>query len=284
MRADQLYRFSGDKVRIWRVILRGKMASLYQYLERLRQWAANCSASKEDVLTQGGAQMVAMSESEDILGQDPEDGDRRWAKREYKRCFHRHEFLKVFLDISVAVFLLTLLIEMSSNGFFVTWTVAQAIIIPPLLYVVCKSFWSAEVNHNGYCSSPLGRWLMCGTSSVLSRTLFDCPSRPLCAHQTICLSDVCLSWRSMFWCILSTLWVSIFIRGEPLRRLTGFEMFLKMLWSRTCSFMMFHHEYTINLQEIPSQSSQISTPQVMKGMLKFMTLLTGQVLPWCLPC
>jgi hypothetical protein len=71
MRADQLYGFSGDEVRIQRVILRGRMASLYQYSERLRQRAADRSASEEDMLAQGAAQMAAMSESEDILGQDP---------------------------------------------------------------------------------------------------------------------------------------------------------------------------------------------------------------------
>ncbi|KAJ7319142.1 hypothetical protein DFH08DRAFT_819562 [Mycena albidolilacea] len=58
MRADQLYGFSGDKVRIWRAILRGKMASLYQYSERLRQRAANRSASEDDALAQGAAQMA----------------------------------------------------------------------------------------------------------------------------------------------------------------------------------------------------------------------------------
>jgi hypothetical protein len=41
--------------------------------------------------------------------------------------------------------------------------------------------------------------------------------------------------------------------------------------------MMFHHEYTINCQEIPSQSSRISTPQVVKGMLKFVTLPSHSV-------
>ncbi|KAJ7337615.1 hypothetical protein DFH08DRAFT_812938 [Mycena albidolilacea] len=71
MRADQLYGFSRDEVQIRRVILRGKMASLYQYSERLWQQAADCSASEEDALAQGVAQMVAMPESEDILGQDP---------------------------------------------------------------------------------------------------------------------------------------------------------------------------------------------------------------------
>jgi hypothetical protein len=34
---------------------------------------------------------------------------------------------------------------MSSSRFFVTWTVAQAIVIPPLLYVVLDNFQSAEV-------------------------------------------------------------------------------------------------------------------------------------------
>jgi hypothetical protein len=71
MRADQLYGFSGDEVRIRQVILRGKIASLYQYSERIRQRAADRSASKEDALAQGAAQMVAMSEGEDISGRDP---------------------------------------------------------------------------------------------------------------------------------------------------------------------------------------------------------------------
>jgi hypothetical protein len=66
-----LYRFSGDEVWIQRVILRGKMASLYQYLERLRQRVADRSASEEDTLAQGAAQIAAMSEGEDISGQDP---------------------------------------------------------------------------------------------------------------------------------------------------------------------------------------------------------------------
>ncbi|KAJ7863040.1 hypothetical protein B0H14DRAFT_3444250 [Mycena olivaceomarginata] len=111
MRADQLYGFSGDEVRIRRVILRGKMASLYQYSERLQQRAADCSASEDDALAQGAAQMAGMSESEDISGQDP---------------------------------------------FFVTRTVAQAIVIPPLLYVVLDNFRSAEVNRDDYCGSPQG--------------------------------------------------------------------------------------------------------------------------------
>ncbi|KAJ7760194.1 hypothetical protein B0H14DRAFT_3511153 [Mycena olivaceomarginata] len=45
---------------------------------------------------------------------------------------------------------------MSSSGFFVTQTVAQAIVIPPLLYVVLDSFQSTEVNRDNYCGSPLG--------------------------------------------------------------------------------------------------------------------------------
>jgi hypothetical protein len=71
MRADQLYGFSGDEVRIRRVILRGKMASLYKYSKRLRQRVADRSASEEDTLAQGTAQIAAMSEGEDISGQDP---------------------------------------------------------------------------------------------------------------------------------------------------------------------------------------------------------------------
>ncbi|KAJ7813991.1 hypothetical protein B0H14DRAFT_3477383 [Mycena olivaceomarginata] len=64
MRADQLYGFSGDEVRIRRVILRGKMASLFQYSERLRQRAADRTASKDDACAQAAAQMAALSEGE----------------------------------------------------------------------------------------------------------------------------------------------------------------------------------------------------------------------------
>ncbi|KAJ7840559.1 hypothetical protein B0H14DRAFT_2587430 [Mycena olivaceomarginata] len=45
---------------------------------------------------------------------------------------------------------------MSSSRFFVTRTVAQAIVIPPLLYVVLDNFRSAEVNRDNYCGSPQG--------------------------------------------------------------------------------------------------------------------------------
>lgn len=45
---------------------------------------------------------------------------------------------------------------MSSSRFFVTRTVAQAIVIPPLLYVVLDNFRSAEVNRDDYCGSPQG--------------------------------------------------------------------------------------------------------------------------------
>ncbi|KAJ7693517.1 hypothetical protein B0H14DRAFT_3531083 [Mycena olivaceomarginata] len=64
MRADQLYGFSGDEVRIRRVILRGKMASLFQYSERLRQRAADRTASEDDACAQAAAQMAALSEGE----------------------------------------------------------------------------------------------------------------------------------------------------------------------------------------------------------------------------
>jgi hypothetical protein len=64
MQADHLYRFSRDEVQIQWVFLRGKMASLYQYSERLRQGAANCTASEEDAYVQATAQMAAMSEGE----------------------------------------------------------------------------------------------------------------------------------------------------------------------------------------------------------------------------
>ncbi|KAJ7803364.1 hypothetical protein B0H14DRAFT_3487407 [Mycena olivaceomarginata] len=69
MRADQLYGFSGDEVRIHRVILRGKMASLFQYSERLRQWAADCTASEDDACAQAAAQMAALSEGEVVYVQ-----------------------------------------------------------------------------------------------------------------------------------------------------------------------------------------------------------------------
>ncbi|KAJ7711080.1 hypothetical protein B0H14DRAFT_2645935 [Mycena olivaceomarginata] len=45
---------------------------------------------------------------------------------------------------------------MSSSRFFVIRTVAQAIVIPPLLYVVLDNFRSAEVNRDNYCGSPQG--------------------------------------------------------------------------------------------------------------------------------
>jgi hypothetical protein len=45
--------------------------SLYQYLERLWQRAADHSASKEDACTQVAVQMAAMSEGEVISGQGP---------------------------------------------------------------------------------------------------------------------------------------------------------------------------------------------------------------------
>jgi hypothetical protein len=47
------------------------MASLYQYSERLQQRAADRSASEDDTLAQGAAQMAGMSKSEDISGHDP---------------------------------------------------------------------------------------------------------------------------------------------------------------------------------------------------------------------
>ncbi|KAJ7789126.1 hypothetical protein B0H14DRAFT_3503356 [Mycena olivaceomarginata] len=45
---------------------------------------------------------------------------------------------------------------MSNNGFIAARTVAQAIVIPPLLFVLLESFRSAEVNCDDYCGSPLG--------------------------------------------------------------------------------------------------------------------------------
>jgi hypothetical protein len=45
---------------------------------------------------------------------------------------------------------------MSSSRFFVTRTVAQAIVIPPLLYVVLDNFRSTEVNRDDYCGEPQG--------------------------------------------------------------------------------------------------------------------------------
>jgi hypothetical protein len=45
---------------------------------------------------------------------------------------------------------------MSSSRFFVPWTVAQAIVIPLLLYIVLDNFRSAEVNRDDYCSPPQG--------------------------------------------------------------------------------------------------------------------------------
>jgi hypothetical protein len=45
---------------------------------------------------------------------------------------------------------------MPSSRFFVTRTVAQAIVIPPLLYVVLDNFRSAEVNRDDYCGSLQG--------------------------------------------------------------------------------------------------------------------------------
>ncbi|KAJ7803721.1 hypothetical protein B0H14DRAFT_3487081 [Mycena olivaceomarginata] len=116
MRADQLYGFSGDEVRIRRVILRGKMASLFQYSERLQQRAADRTASEDDACAQAAAQMAALSEGADTSGGDP----------------------------------------MLSHGFIAPRTVAQAVAIPPLLFVLLENFRSAEVNRDDYCGLPLG--------------------------------------------------------------------------------------------------------------------------------
>jgi hypothetical protein len=45
---------------------------------------------------------------------------------------------------------------MSSSRFFVTQTMAQAIVIPSLRYIVLDNFRSAEVNCDDYCGSPQG--------------------------------------------------------------------------------------------------------------------------------
>lgn len=63
MRADHLYGFAGDELRIRRAILRGKMASLYQYSERLRLRAAD-RASEDDAVAQARAQMADLTDGE----------------------------------------------------------------------------------------------------------------------------------------------------------------------------------------------------------------------------
>ncbi|KAJ7737468.1 hypothetical protein B0H14DRAFT_3516283 [Mycena olivaceomarginata] len=45
---------------------------------------------------------------------------------------------------------------MSSHGFIAPRTVAQAVAILPLLFVLLENFQSAEVNRDDYCGSPLG--------------------------------------------------------------------------------------------------------------------------------
>jgi hypothetical protein len=45
---------------------------------------------------------------------------------------------------------------MSSQGFIAPRTVAQAVAIPPLLFVLLENFRSAEVNRDDYCGLPLG--------------------------------------------------------------------------------------------------------------------------------
>ncbi|KAJ7678455.1 hypothetical protein B0H14DRAFT_3536450 [Mycena olivaceomarginata] len=45
---------------------------------------------------------------------------------------------------------------MSSHGFIAPRTVAQAVAIPLLLFVLLENFRSAEVNRDDYCGSPLG--------------------------------------------------------------------------------------------------------------------------------
>jgi hypothetical protein len=48
MRADSVYGFEGDDNQLLRVILRGKIASLLQYSERLRQHAVDRIVEKDD--------------------------------------------------------------------------------------------------------------------------------------------------------------------------------------------------------------------------------------------
>jgi hypothetical protein len=45
---------------------------------------------------------------------------------------------------------------MSSHGFIAPRTVAQAVVIPPLLFVLLENFRSTEVNCDDYCGLPLG--------------------------------------------------------------------------------------------------------------------------------
>jgi hypothetical protein len=45
---------------------------------------------------------------------------------------------------------------MSSHGFIAPRTVAQAVVILPLLFVLLENFRSAEVNRDDYCGPPLG--------------------------------------------------------------------------------------------------------------------------------
>lgn len=48
MRADSVYGFEGDDNQLLRVILRGKIASLLQYSERLRQHAVDRIVERDD--------------------------------------------------------------------------------------------------------------------------------------------------------------------------------------------------------------------------------------------
>ena len=65
MRADSVYGFEGDDNAILRAILRGKIASLYQYSEGLRQHAVDRIVEKDDEGTR--AQRPSIRKSENLL-------------------------------------------------------------------------------------------------------------------------------------------------------------------------------------------------------------------------
>ncbi|KAJ7882520.1 hypothetical protein B0H13DRAFT_2344605 [Mycena leptocephala] len=63
MRADSVYGFEGDDNQLLRVILRGKIASLLQYSERLRQHAVDRIVEKDDEGTRAQRPSIRKSEN-----------------------------------------------------------------------------------------------------------------------------------------------------------------------------------------------------------------------------
>ncbi|KAJ7915891.1 hypothetical protein B0H13DRAFT_1871638 [Mycena leptocephala] len=63
MRADSVYGFEGDDNQLLRVILRGKIASLLQYSERLRQHAVDRIVEKDDEVTRAQRPSIRKSEN-----------------------------------------------------------------------------------------------------------------------------------------------------------------------------------------------------------------------------